>query len=136
MGATTMPTTKSDEADGRVNHPDHYNAGPVECIDALQSALTSEEFAGFCKGNALKYIWREQHKGSTESLRKAVWYLERLIESRELAESLAEIARLASGYQSPTADKFSAMRSAPDAFIPRGEPTTLIDVTHNGDTTG
>lgn len=128
--------------DSRVDHPDHYNAGPVECIDALQSALTPEEFAGFCKGNALKYIWREQHKGGIESLRKAVWYLERLIQSRELAESLAEIARLASGYQSPTADKFSAIRqnlaeqSKPDAWIPRVDPTVLLDMTHNGDGEG
>jgi hypothetical protein len=61
-----------------VNKPNHYRQGEVECIDAIQSALTPEEFRGYCKGNALKYVWRERHKGGEESLRKAQWYLDRL----------------------------------------------------------
>lgn len=61
-----------------VNSPNHYRQGEVECIDAIQSALTPEEFRGYCKGNALKYVWRERHKGGEESLRKAQWYLDRL----------------------------------------------------------
>ena len=62
-----------------VNHPPHYRQGDVECIDAIQSALTAEEFRGYCKGNALKYIWREKHKGQDESLKKAIWYLNRAL---------------------------------------------------------
>lgn len=58
-----------------VNHPEHYNQGSVECIDAIEAALTPEEFRGYCKGNALKYIWRERLKGQDESLQKATWYL-------------------------------------------------------------
>ncbi len=61
-----------------VNHPPHYNAGQVECIDAIESALTPEEFRGFCKGSAMKYVWRERHKGGTVDLGKADWYLARL----------------------------------------------------------
>jgi hypothetical protein len=61
-----------------VNSPPHYRQGDVECIDAIESALTAEEFRGYCKGNALKYIWRERHKGQDESLKKAIWYLERI----------------------------------------------------------
>ena len=61
-----------------VNKPNHYRQGKVECIDAIQSALTPEEFRGYCKGNALKYVWRERHKGGDESMRKAQWYLDRL----------------------------------------------------------
>lgn len=60
-----------------VNEPPHYTAGSVECIDAIRAALTPEEFRGFCKGNALKYVWRERLKGGAESLEKAVWYLNR-----------------------------------------------------------
>jgi hypothetical protein len=60
-----------------VNNPPHYTKGEIECIDAIKAALTPEEFAGFCKGNALKYVWRERHKGGPESLAKAVWYLDR-----------------------------------------------------------
>ncbi len=62
-----------------VNSPAHYIAGNIECIDAIESALTPEEFRGYCKGNALKYIWREKHKGGDESIRKAIWYLDRLV---------------------------------------------------------
>jgi hypothetical protein len=65
-----------------VNNPPHYNQGAVECIDAIESALGPEGFRAYCKGNALKYIWREQHKGGTESLRKAIWYLDRLVSGR------------------------------------------------------
>jgi hypothetical protein len=62
-----------------VTSPAHYTAGEIECIDAIRAALTPEEFRGFCKGNVIKYTWRERHKGQDESLAKAVWYLERLV---------------------------------------------------------
>jgi hypothetical protein len=58
-----------------VNHPPHYTQGGIECIDAIKAALTPEEWRGYCKGNALKYVWRERHKGGDESLQKAAWYL-------------------------------------------------------------
>lgn len=61
-----------------VNAPPHYRQGDIECIDAIKAALTPEEFRGYCKGNALKYVWRERHKGGDESLAKAKWYLDRL----------------------------------------------------------
>ena len=63
-----------------VNAPPHYRQGDIECIDAIRAALTPEEFRGYCKGNALKYVWRERHKGGAESLAKAQWYLARLVE--------------------------------------------------------
>lgn len=63
-----------------INHPEHYQSDTgIECIDAIQSALTPEEFRGYCKGNVLKYTWREKKKGGTESLEKAAWYLDRII---------------------------------------------------------
>jgi len=58
-----------------VNEPPHYTQGGIECIDAIRAALTPEEFRGFCKGNALKYVWREKHKGGDEDMKKAGWYL-------------------------------------------------------------
>ena len=60
-------------------NPDHYRQGGIECIDAIEAALTPEEFAGYCKGNIIKYIWREKHKGGTVSIAKAKWYLNRLL---------------------------------------------------------
>lgn len=61
-----------------VNKPAHYTQGDIECIDAIQSALTAEEFRGYCKGNIIKYTWREKHKGGDESLHKATWYMQRI----------------------------------------------------------
>ncbi len=57
-----------------VNSPDHYTEGEIECIDAIRSALGPDGFRSFCRGNALKYLWRMEHKGREEDLRKAVWY--------------------------------------------------------------
>jgi len=71
-----------------VFNPKHYTNGGTECIDAIQSALTPEEFRGFCKGNVLKYVWRERHKGGTESLKKARWYLDRLIAEDDALDRL------------------------------------------------
>lgn len=63
-----------------VNQPPHYRQGEIECIDAIEAALTPEEFRGYCKGNVLKYVWRERHKGrSADDLRKSLWYLKRLV---------------------------------------------------------
>ena len=62
-----------------VNRPAHYTSGGVECIDAIEAALTPEEFRGFLKGNVLKYTWRERMKAQLESILKAQWYLTRLI---------------------------------------------------------
>lgn len=62
-----------------VNHPAHYTSGGIECIDAIEAALTPEEFRGFCKGNALKYVWRAGKKDDAHTdIRKAAWYLDRL----------------------------------------------------------
>ena len=66
-----------------VNNPEHYTAGGIECIDAIQAALTPEEFRGFLKGNILKYTWRERHTGGVQSLEKAEWYLKRLISKHQ-----------------------------------------------------
>lgn len=61
-----------------VEHPPHYTAGGIECIDAIEAALTPEEFRGYCKGNVMKYTFRERMKGGDEDLRKAAWYLARV----------------------------------------------------------
>ncbi len=62
-----------------VNHPSHYSDGKIECIEAIEAQLTPEEYRGYLKGNVAKYVWRERHKGGIESLKKAQWYLDRLI---------------------------------------------------------
>ena len=54
-----------------VNHPSHYAKGGVECIDAIKSSMTPEAFAGFCKGNVIKYVFRYENKGGVQDLQKA-----------------------------------------------------------------
>lgn len=80
--APDRPSNVSAVAPDPVNNPPHYNQGAVECIDAIESALGPAGFRAYCKGNALKYIWREEHKGGTESIEKAIWYLDRLVSGR------------------------------------------------------
>lgn len=66
-----------------VNHPQHYCDGGIEAIDYLRAKLTPEEFRGFLKGNALKYLSRAGKKDDElEDLRKAQWYTSRLVEEK------------------------------------------------------
>lgn len=62
-----------------VDNPAHYNKGGVECIDAIRGSMSAEAFRGFLKGNVMKYVFRYEAKNGLEDLRKARWYLERLI---------------------------------------------------------
>lgn len=65
-----------------VNHPSHYQGNGVECIDCIASAVSGlDGFHGFCAGNAIKYIFRFSHKNGVEDLRKAEWYIDRLIKA-------------------------------------------------------
>jgi hypothetical protein len=70
-----------------VNHPKHYNSHPsgVECI-------TVAEHMPFNVGNAIKYLWRADHKNGLEDLRKAAWYVNREIERLEKQRSVKDNA--------------------------------------------
>jgi hypothetical protein len=65
-----------------VNKPPHYQ-GEVEAIDSIKAAMSYEAFKGYCQGNALKYIIRYDRKNGVEDLRKAEWYINRLIKHLE-----------------------------------------------------
>ena len=67
------------QTEDMVNHPAHYTQGAVECIEAIKASMTAQQFLGYLKGNAMKYMWRFQFKGGVEDLKKARWYLDRLI---------------------------------------------------------
>lgn len=78
---------KDEEKEGdNVNHPAHYASASngIECIDAIEAA--TEDLNGLeavCTANVLKYIWRWKRKNGIEDLKKARWYLEKLIEKLE-----------------------------------------------------
>lgn len=62
-----------------VNHPKHYTQGGIECIDAMEAALTPEEFRGYLKGQIMKYNWRLGHKDEpVQEAGKLLWYADRL----------------------------------------------------------
>ena len=66
-----------------VNHPSHYTSGKIEVIRIMEDQLTDEEYRGYIKGQVIKYVTRERHKNSLEDLKKAAWYLNRLIQKME-----------------------------------------------------
>jgi hypothetical protein len=66
-----------------VNSPPHYNENSIECIEAIQAA-TGDGFEYHLQGTAIKYLWRFRYKGKPlEDLKKARWYLDKLIEEYE-----------------------------------------------------
>ena len=70
---------RGDKADP-VNAPVHYNAGSIECIEAIEESMSADAFRGYLKGNCMKYLWRYSYKGkSLEDVQKAQWYLKKLV---------------------------------------------------------
>jgi hypothetical protein len=70
-------TTESDPV-----NPSHYKQGSIECIEAMKVALGGG-FLGYLRGNAIKYLWKYDKKNGIEDLKKARWYLDRLIQEEE-----------------------------------------------------
>lgn len=63
-------------------NPSHYRQGNVECIDAIAAATVNlTGMDAVATANAIKYLWRWKQKGGVDDLRKANWYINRLIES-------------------------------------------------------
>lgn len=70
-----------------VNRPAHYASGSIECIDAMQAAFGGDAVKDFCLCNAFKYLWRHRQKNGVEDLKKARWYLNRLITEMEVDDN-------------------------------------------------
>lgn len=67
-----------------VNHPSHY-VGKIECIDAIEEVTSKlKGIQAVCTANVLKYIWRWNKKNGVEDLKKARWYLDKLITGLEV----------------------------------------------------
>lgn len=82
--------SKNPEHSGKfdpVENPSHYASGSLECKDWIRYFLTPEEYKGWLKGSALKYIWRFEDKGKPEQdIRKAQRFLDFLVEELEREE--------------------------------------------------
>lgn len=67
-----------------VNEPSHYTDGGIQCIDYLKDNMDNLMYMGFLEGNTKKYLHRYRYKGKpVEDLKKASWYLDRLIKEME-----------------------------------------------------
>ncbi len=67
-----------------VNSPAHYNSGGIEAIEGIEASMAPEAYEGYLKGNIMKYMWRYEKKAKPiEDLKKARWYLDRLIQKVE-----------------------------------------------------
>ena len=67
-----------------VNHPSHYCQGGIECIDALKAATVGKTgIEAVCVANVIKYCWRYEEKNGLEDVKKAQFYINRLIQELE-----------------------------------------------------
>jgi len=63
----------------KINHPSHYNQGKIEVDDFI-----ADQKLLFREGSVVKYVVRAKHKGhELEDLKKARWYIDRLIKNLE-----------------------------------------------------
>lgn len=79
-----------------VDSPDHYTAGDIECIDAIESMLSVEEFRGMLRGNIIKYLWRAGKKGEPNDV------------VTDIGKAMNYVVRLNDTYGDPTGKKASA----------------------------
>jgi hypothetical protein len=64
----------------RVEHPEHYTKGKIECIDAIEAATAGlVGIEAVCIAQVIKYVWRWKWKNGIEDLKKARWYLDKLM---------------------------------------------------------
>ena len=75
----SKPEVKEETKKDNIN-PSHYQNGKVECIDALEAATVNKKgIEAVCTANVIKYLWRYEDKNGLEDIKKAQWYLNKLI---------------------------------------------------------
>lgn len=68
--------------------PKYYRNSKIECIDAIESATINKKgLDAVCTANIIKYVWRCEEKNGLEDMKKALWYLEKMIKHHEETES-------------------------------------------------
>lgn len=65
-------------------NPDHYKQAGIECLDAMAAAVSGKSgIEAICVSNVIKYLWRYEMKNGLEDVRKAQWYINRLVEEMD-----------------------------------------------------
>lgn len=77
-----------------VNSPPHYQRGKMETIQLMENQMSVDRFLGYLEGSIIKYISRYEHKKNPlEDLRKAEWFLKKLIEKRTQYNAAIELEK-------------------------------------------
>tara|TARA_R110002020_G_scaffold119464_3_gene272579 strand:+ start:4582 stop:4818 length:237 start_codon:yes stop_codon:yes gene_type:complete len=76
-----MRVNRMTEEDPEVCSPSHYTQASMETIDVIENSVPLEHFCGYLRGNILKYMLRYEYKHGIQDLKKAQWYLNRLIKT-------------------------------------------------------
>ena len=80
----TQTINQPDFKPDMVCHPTHYNQGKVECIDAMAAATVNKRgIEAVCVSNVIKYLFRYETKNGLEDVKKAQFYLNRLVDELE-----------------------------------------------------
>lgn len=84
-------------------NPSHYKQGKVECIDAIESATVHKTgLEAVCTANVIKYLFRYEAKNGLEDVRKAQWYLNKLIDYLEHKEEIDKMIGESNAEEEPT----------------------------------
>ena len=80
---TPPPKPKTDT----INHPPHYNSGKAKCVCGRRiECIDVTREMNFPLGNAIKYIWRSEHKNGAEDIKKAIWYLNDYLKNKDAGQ--------------------------------------------------
>lgn len=84
----TITQNTNEEKPDMVNHPKHYTSGTlgIEVINTMEMCSTEDEFMGYLRCNALKYISRFENKNGLEDVKKCAWYVKKYLAVQGLDE--------------------------------------------------
>ena len=84
----TITQNTNEEKPDMVNHPKHYTSGTlgIEAINTMKMCSTEDEFMGYLRCNALKYISRFENKNGLEDVKKCAWYVKKYLAVQGLDE--------------------------------------------------
>lgn len=84
----TITQNTNEEKPDMVNHPKHYTSGTlgIEVINTMEMCNAKEEFIGYLRCNALKYISRFENKNGLEDVKKCAWYVKKYLDVQGLDE--------------------------------------------------
>ena len=77
----TITQNTNEEKPDMVNHPKHYTSGTlgIEVINTMEMCTAEDEFMGYLRCNALKYISRFENKNGLEDVKKCAWYVKKYL---------------------------------------------------------